>query len=137
VIRVTAPEGCILNAKHPAPVAGRHVTGQMLPDVMFGCLHQALGGHVPAEGTSCLWNLRLMGGLGRAELTPEQMKTATPYNVMSFHSGGTGARTAGRPARHRRRDRAQVGQAAAAQGAFLGPRQRPPDRLDAGRRRLR
>jgi N-methylhydantoinase B len=36
--------------------------------------------------------LRLMGGLGRAELTPEQMKTATPYNVMSFHSGGTGAR---------------------------------------------
>ena len=33
-----------------------------------------------------------MGGLGRAELTPEQMKTATPYNVMSFHSGGTGAR---------------------------------------------
>ncbi|HYD05062.1 MAG TPA: hydantoinase B/oxoprolinase family protein, partial [Reyranella sp.] len=47
---------------------------------------------VPAEGTSCLWNLRLMGGLGRAELTAEQMKTATPYNVMSFHSGGTGAR---------------------------------------------
>ncbi|MFZ8258138.1 hydantoinase B/oxoprolinase family protein, partial [Staphylococcus aureus] len=31
VIRITAPEGCILNAKHPAPVAGRHVTGQMLP----------------------------------------------------------------------------------------------------------
>ena len=42
VIRVTAPEGSILNAKHPAPVAARHVTGQMLPDVMFGCLHQAL-----------------------------------------------------------------------------------------------
>jgi N-methylhydantoinase B len=39
VIRVTAPDGSILNAKHPAPVAARHVTGQMLPDVMFGCLH--------------------------------------------------------------------------------------------------
>ena len=66
--------------------------GQMLPDVMFGCLIQALPDGVPAEGTSCLWNLRLMGGLGRVELAPEQMKTATPYNVMSFHSGGTGAR---------------------------------------------
>ena len=92
VIRVTAPEGSILNAKHPAPVAARHVTGQMLPDVMFGCLIQALPDGVPAEGTSCLWNLRLMGGLGRAELTPEQMAKATPFNVMSFHSGGTGAR---------------------------------------------
>ena len=29
---------------------------------------QALPHGVPAEGTSCLWNLRLMGGLGRAEL---------------------------------------------------------------------
>src|SRR5258708_19270486 len=62
VIRVTAPEGSILNAKPPAPVCARHVTGQMLPDVMFGCLHQPLGGGVPAEGTSCLWNLFAMGG---------------------------------------------------------------------------
>lgn len=91
-IRTTAPEGCILNAKHPAPVAARSTIGHMLPDVMFGCLIQALPEGVPAEGTSCLWNLRLMGGLGRAELTSEQMAKATPYNVMSFHSGGTGAR---------------------------------------------
>ena len=62
VIRVTAPEDSILNARKPAPVAARHVTGQMLPDVMFGCLHQALGGGVPAEGTSCLWNLFALGG---------------------------------------------------------------------------
>ena len=91
-IRTTAPEGSILNTRHPAAVAARSTIGHMLPDVMFGCLIQALPHGVPAEGTSCLWNLRLMGGLGRAELTPEQMKTATPYNVMSFHSGGTGAR---------------------------------------------
>src|SRR3954469_6253721 len=91
-IRTTAPVGSILNATHPAPVAARSTIGHMLPDVMFGCLIQALPDGVPAEGTSCLWNLRLMGGLGRVELTPEQMKTATPYNVMSFHSGGTGAR---------------------------------------------
>src|SRR5439155_958083 len=119
-IRTTAPDGSILNARHPAPVAARSTIGHMLPDVMFGCLIQALPEGVPAEGTSCLWNLRLMGGAGRVELEPGQMQAATPFNVMSFHSGGTGARPR-----------------AAAQGALLDPRQRPPDRLDAGRRRLR
>ena len=69
-IRVTAPEGCILNAKHPAPVAARSIIGQMLPDVVFGCLQQALPDGVPAEGTSCLWNVRLMGGMGRVDGDP-------------------------------------------------------------------
>ncbi len=92
VIRVTAPKGCILNAQHPSPVAARHVTGQMLPDVMFGCLHQALGGGVPAEGTSCLWNLFALGGPGRTDGDPSLTVDAIPFNVMSFHAGGTGAR---------------------------------------------
>ena len=92
VIRVTAPEGCILNAKHPAPVAGRHVTGQMLPDVMFGCLHQALEGGVPAEGASCLWNLSALGGPGRADGDPAETVNAKVFTIMSFHAGGTGAR---------------------------------------------
>jgi N-methylhydantoinase B len=92
VIRVTAPEGSILNAKAPAPVAARHVTGQMLPDVMFGCLHQALGGGVPAEGTSCLWNLLAQGGPGRTDGDPSETVNAQPFTVMSFHAGGTGAR---------------------------------------------
>jgi N-methylhydantoinase B len=91
-IRVTAPEGSILNAKAPSPVAARHVTGQMLPDVMFGCLHQALGGGVPAEGTSCLWNLFALGGPGRTDGDPSETINAIPFNVMSFHAGGTGAR---------------------------------------------
>ena len=91
-IRVTAPEGSILNAKHPAPVAARSIIGQMLPDVVFGCLQQALPEGVPAEGTSCLWNVRLMGGMGRVDGDPEMLQKATPFNVTSFHSGGTGAR---------------------------------------------
>ena len=91
-IRVTAPKGSILNVDHPAPVAARSTIGHMLPDVMFGCLIQALPEGVPAEGTSCLWNLRLMGGPGRVELTPEQATRAKSYNAMAFHSGGTGAR---------------------------------------------
>jgi N-methylhydantoinase B len=88
-----APENCILNAKHPLPVSTRHVTGQMLPDVMIGCLQQALGeGRVPAEGTSCLWNLMATGGPGRVDGDPGELADAAVFNVMSFHSGGTGAR---------------------------------------------
>ena len=93
VIRITAPEDCILNAKHPAPVATRHVTGQMLPDVMFGCLHQALGGGVPAEGT--LVPVEPVRA-GRPRHAPTAIRprpcNAIPFNVMSFHAGGTGAR---------------------------------------------
>ncbi len=91
-IRITAPVGSIVNAVHPAPVAVRHVTGQMLPDVVFGCLHQALGDAVPAEGTSCLWNLYAYGGPGRVEADPKSLTDAQPFTVLSFHSGGTGAR---------------------------------------------
>jgi N-methylhydantoinase B len=91
-IRVSAPEGSILNAPHPAAVQGRSIIGQMLPDVVFGCLRQAIPDGVPAEGTSCLWNVRLMGGLGRVDADPTLLLRATPFNVTSFHSGGTGAR---------------------------------------------
>jgi N-methylhydantoinase B len=92
LITASAPENCILNAKHPLPVATRHVTGQMLPDLMIGCLHEALKGQVPAEGTSCLWNLFAMGGPGRVDGDPAELAKATVFDVMSFHSGGTGAR---------------------------------------------
>ena len=92
VIRISAPVGCILNAVHPAPVATRHITGQLLPDLMFGCLGQALKDAVPAEGTSCLWNLFAMGGDSRVEADVELVSKTKLFNVMSFHSGGTGAR---------------------------------------------
>ena len=60
-LTVSAPAGAILNAPKPAPVASRHVIGQMLPDVVFGCLRQIIPERVPAEGTSCLWNLNVRG----------------------------------------------------------------------------
>jgi N-methylhydantoinase B len=90
-VRTTAPEGCVLNAKHPAPVAARSVIGHLLPDVVFGCLIQALPDGVPAEGTSGLWNLRVMGGPDRVESDPV-LASAKPFNATSFHSSGTGAR---------------------------------------------
>jgi N-methylhydantoinase B len=89
-VKVTAPEGAILNAPHPCAVAARHVTGQMLPDVVMGCLYKAIGKNVPAEGTSCLWNPIVMGGHG---LVPdEDFGDATPFAVNLFHTGGAGAR---------------------------------------------
>ena len=54
--RMSIPDGCILNAPRPWPVSVRHVTGQLLPDLMMGCLYQAVPGGVAAEGSSCLWN---------------------------------------------------------------------------------
>jgi N-methylhydantoinase B len=89
-VKVTAPVGTILNAPHPCAVAARHVTGQMLPDVVMGCLYQVLSDKVTAEGTSCLWNPIVMGGHG---LVPdEDFGDATPFAVNLFHTGGAGAR---------------------------------------------
>ena len=87
-VRVTAPPGSILNAPHPCAVAARHAIGQMLPDVMLGCLEQAVHGQVPAEGTSCLWNPVLYAGHGISG----KFSNATPFTVTLFHNGGTGGR---------------------------------------------
>jgi N-methylhydantoinase B len=94
-IRVWAPEGSILNAPHPCAVAIRHVIGQMLPDVVLGCLYQACGGQVPAEGTSCLWIPNLMGGHGVARDAGGnggQEGGGEDFVISMFHAGGTGAR---------------------------------------------
>jgi N-methylhydantoinase B len=89
-VRVTAPEGSILNAPPPRAVAARHAIGQMLPDVVLGCLAQAVDGIAPAEGTSCLWNFVLFGGAGIAGNSGGA--NATPFTVTLFHNGGVGAR---------------------------------------------
>ena len=89
-IRVTAPEGCILNAPRPCAVSTRHVVGQMLPDVVLGCLGQAMDGQVPAEGSSSLWNPMMLGGHGL--VGEADYGAATPFAANLFHAGGTGAR---------------------------------------------
>lgn len=87
-LTVSAPEGSILNAPKPAPVCSRHVIGQMLPDVVFGCLHQAVPDRVPAEGTSCLWNLNVRGRVRGGEGGNYGFAMAVTSN------GGTGGRPA-------------------------------------------
>ena len=87
---VAAPEGSIVNARKPAPVAMRHIVGQLLPDAVFGCLHEARPGSVPAEGTGVLWDLSLRGGFGHLHDSG-----GTPFALELVHNGGTGARPDG------------------------------------------
>jgi N-methylhydantoinase B len=93
-ITVSAPEGCVLNVKRPWPVAARHTVGQMLPDVVFGCLHQVIAGGVPAEGCSSLWNPQIFGGGSLVdEIEPGTDANALPeFSTVIFHCGGAGAR---------------------------------------------
>jgi N-methylhydantoinase B len=83
---ISAPEGTILNAPYPAPVCSRHVIGQMLPDVSFGCLAQAAPDRVPAEGASCLWNITMRGATDRAA------NDSKLFTITAVTNGGTGAR---------------------------------------------
>jgi N-methylhydantoinase B len=82
------PKGCILNAPHPYPVSVRHIVGQLLPDLMMGCLHQAVPGRVNAEGSSALWNPPLRGG---SQVSGQAAETED-FEIITFNSGGTGAR---------------------------------------------
>ena len=83
---ITAPDGCILAARRPAPVSVRHVLGHLIPDVVFGALHQAMPATVPAEGSSALWNVQISG-------RPCDPDSGLPSaEVLTFNSGGTGAR---------------------------------------------
>ena len=84
---VSAPEGCILNAPFPAPVAMRHTIGQLTCDLVLGCLHQALPGRVPAEGASCMWDLPL-----RSAALSGLDANATTFAIELTHNGGTGGR---------------------------------------------
>lgn len=90
-ITVSAPEGCIVNAPRPCAVTARQTVGQMLPDVMFGCLHQAIEGGVMAEGAGSLWGLPMFGGHGYGK-TNEAKNHERPFTVMTILAGGTGAR---------------------------------------------
>lgn len=85
---VKGPEGCILNAQAPAPVAMRHTLGQLTPDLVFGCLHQALPEQVPAEGASCMYDVPMRS-------TPDAVRKGQEFFAIELtHNGGTGARPA-------------------------------------------
>lgn len=82
---VRAEPGSVVHPERPSPVTARHVIGQMLPDLMFGCMEAPLRGQVPAESAGSIWVLAMSDAGGEAE---------PRFNVMSVGLGGTGARPA-------------------------------------------
>ena len=90
--RMKIPDGCILNAPRPYPVSVRHVIGHLLPDLMMGCLHQAVPDRVTAEGSSSLWNPPLRGGSSVSGQARGNKPVIGDFEIITFNSGGTGAR---------------------------------------------
>ena len=100
VFRAVAEPGSAVHPVHPSPVTARHVIGQMLPDVAFGCLAKALPGRIPAESAGSIWVLPFAGGRGGGSAAPGAASgadgasgtDAARFNVMNVGMGGVGAR---------------------------------------------
>ncbi len=86
---VTAPENTIVNALHPAPVALRHIVGHFVPDAVYNAFDKIVPGLVPAEGAGCLCNFQVSL---RPRTDAPAPKTARRSEVLTFNSGGSGAR---------------------------------------------
>jgi len=85
-IEVVAPEGTVVNAVHPAAVAGGNVeTSQRIVDVLFKALAQALPGRIPAASQGTMNNLTIGGIDPRANASRE-------FSYYETVAGGMGAR---------------------------------------------
>jgi N-methylhydantoinase B len=82
-ITVTAPKGCLLNASHPLPVWGRHLSGHYVPAIIYGALSKVVPEKVISESGSPLWNVYFKG---------LDSCTGKPFVKMFFMNGGHGAR---------------------------------------------
>jgi N-methylhydantoinase B len=79
-VSVRAPLGSILNPRHPAAVAARHIVGHALPHAVFGALAKIVPDRIMAEGAGSIWLTTIRGaGLDR-------------FVAVVFAAGGTGAR---------------------------------------------
>ena len=85
-IEVIAPLGTIVNAVHPASVAGGNVeTSQRIVDVLFKALAHAIPGRIPAASQGTMNNLTIGG------IDPRSAREFSYYETVA---GGMGARPA-------------------------------------------
>ena len=83
-IEVLAPAGTVLNAVHPASVAGGNVeTSQRIVDVLFKALAQAIPDRIPAASQGTMNNLTI-GGI--------DPRTGREFSYYETVAGGMGAR---------------------------------------------
>jgi N-methylhydantoinase B len=82
-ITVIAQPGSVVNAQHPAPVAGGNVeTSQRITDVLLGALTKALPGKVPAASQGTMNNVTIGGFDQRLNM---------PFAYYETIGGGMGA----------------------------------------------
>jgi N-methylhydantoinase B len=83
-VEVFAPPGTVVNALHPAPVAGGNVeTSQRIVDVLFKALAQAVPERVPAASQGSMNNLTVGG---------TDPRTGREFAYYETVAGGMGAR---------------------------------------------
>src|SRR5438876_2512439 len=83
-IEVVAPKGTVVNANHPASVAGGNVeTSQRIVDTVFKALAQAIPERIPAASQGTMNNLTI-GGI--------DPRTGTEFSYYETVAGGMGAR---------------------------------------------
>ncbi|MBM3145454.1 MAG: hydantoinase B/oxoprolinase family protein [Chloroflexi bacterium] len=84
-IEVIAPEGTVVNARHPAAVAGGNVeTSQRIVDVLLGALAAVAPERVPAASQGTMNNITI-GGIDQREEKPR------PFAYYETIGGGMGA----------------------------------------------
>ncbi len=84
-VKITAPEGTLLNPRRPAPVWGRHLSGHYLPAIIFSALSNCLPDRVIADCGSPIWNVYFAG----------RHRNGRRFVKMFFMNGGHGARPDG------------------------------------------
>jgi N-methylhydantoinase B len=83
-IEVIAPRGSVVNASHPASVAGGNVeTSQRIVDTVFKALSRAIPGRIPAASQGTMNNLTI-GGI--------DPRTGAEFSYYETVAGGMGAR---------------------------------------------
>jgi N-methylhydantoinase B len=83
-IEVIAPQGTVVNARHPASVAGGNVeTSQRIVDTVFKALAQAIPDRIPAASQGTMNNLTI-GGI--------DPRTGAEFSYYETVAGGMGAR---------------------------------------------
>jgi N-methylhydantoinase B len=87
-IQVIAPPGTVVNALHPAAVAGGNVeTSQRIVDVLLGALAQACPDQIPAASQGTMNNISIGGSWAR-----EGSGRGIPFAYYETIGGGMGAR---------------------------------------------
>ena len=81
-ISVSAPEGCILNPRFPAPVGARQLTGHLLAGVIYRALAEVLPENIIADSGAAPSMRALFSGLDR---------NGDRFSQVLFATGGMGA----------------------------------------------